>query len=186
MEGASYVANQDRMISEFEISVSKTGNEFTLRVPELHLIETGLDLETAYQNIEASKQGLIAAYERAGALDELYVSEQTAKSDVDSDNRLKIFAIKSSLVALAGVIIVSAAAFSFSYAIRDSTRKAGLKLGRSAIKQVVRGLEDAAKKEITPAKKEKIRILVSNAVPHLKPYIREFRPLLAELCLPAD
>jgi hypothetical protein len=186
MEWANNMAKQNRMISKFEISISKTGNEFTLRVPELHLIETGLDLETAYQNIETSKQNLIAAYERAEALDDLYVSQQASKSDVDRDNRLKIFAIKSSLVALAGVIIVSAAAFSFSYAIRETPRKAGLKLGQSAIKQVVRGLEDAAKKDLTPKKQEKIRILVSNAVPHLKPYIREFRPLLAELCLPAD
>ncbi len=176
------MSEQESVIPEFDISVSKVGNEYTLRIAELHLIETGLDLEAAYKSIESRKHDLFAAYEKAGRLDDLSVSHQAS----DRDNRLRVFAVKSGLVALVGVIVVSAAAFSFSYAVRESTRKAGLKLGRSAIKQVERGLKDAAKKELTPERKEKIRVLVSDAVPHLKPYVRELRPLFAELCVPVD
>jgi len=170
---------------EFSISVSKKGNEYLLRIPELHLVETNSDLMTAFKDIEVRKQRIIAEHKEAGVLDDLIAAGQESEPDVRQQKRLQIFAIKSGLVALAGVIIVSAAAFSFSYAVRESSRKVGSKIGRAAIKQVERGLEDVIKKELTTERKEKIRVLVSEAAPHLKPYIRELRPLFIELCQPS-
>lgn len=157
----------------------KPDGTFVLRIPALCLIVEDASLETAWTRLETEKQDLIRRHADIGAEGDL------PKPPSDTGNRdLKKFALKTGIVALAACMIVAAMAFSFSYAVREPLRKSGLKLGRAAIAQLEDGLRDAARNELTPERREKIRMLVAEAAPALKPYITELRPLFAEACRP--
>lgn len=153
---------------------------FVLRIAALALVVERPTLDEAWTALEAEKADIIERHRRVGAEADLPPPGGTAPAAAESG--LRRFAVKTALVTLAVTIILAAAALSFAYAVREPLHKVGLKLGRAAVARVEWGLTEAARAELTPEKQESLRRLTAEAVPALKPYVRELRPLLAEAC----
>jgi hypothetical protein len=86
------------------------------------------------------------------------------------------FFIKAATVALVGCSIALTASVGLAYALREAPAHAGQKAGRA----VVLGLQDglvAQLRRTTPEQEEQIRRSLREAVPLLKPYARELKPL---------
>jgi len=172
---------QPLQAEDLPVIVTRDGDIHVLRIRELYLIERDADLDTGMKRLLDRARDIIAEQSSIGAQADL-PNLHGDSAEKRERQELKVFALKSALVALVMVIILAAAAASFSYAVREPMRKAGLKLGRSAIAQLEKGLRDAARDELTPDRRERLRVLVADAVPNLKPYITELRPLFADLC----
>jgi len=109
---------------------------------------------------------------------------ETCQEPSNEQRSLKLFAVKGAIVALILVVIMAASAATFTYAIREPLRHAGQKLGHAAIAQLEKGLMEAADKELTPERREHLRLRIAKATPYLKTYVSEFRPLIEGLCPP--
>lgn len=165
----------------YPIIITRDGDRYVLRVRELFLVEGDADLDAGLKRLEQRACDLIAEQTALGDAGDLPPPGGIAEDDREK-RALKVFAFKAAIVALVLAVMMAAAAASFTYAMREPLRNAGVKLGRAAIAQVEKGLRQAIEKEMTPKRRERLRILVADAVPHLKPYIAELRPLIAELC----
>jgi hypothetical protein len=170
-----------KAVTEYPVILGRSADGgFVLRIPALSLIAEAARLEDAWVALEALKADLIERHRRIGALDDL--PRPTAPEPSPDQRDLRRFAIKAAIVAATIGLLISVAAFSFAYAVREPLRKAGLKLGRTAIAQVEEGLRQAATAELTPARQQELRRLVAEAAPALRPYVRELRPILSEAC----
>ena len=165
-------------LPNYPVIVTTDGQNYTLRIPKLHLIETGGDLAATHARIEARRRDLLDQYARLGATGELPAGDDNDGRVPDAGRAWQVFALKAGIVTLAVAIVVATAAFSFAYTVR------GPLMGRIIIHQVEKGLLDAAKIELNPERAAKLRQLVANWVPYAKPYMAELRPLFAELCAP--
>ena len=177
--------NMPIQVEDYPVIITRDGDIHVLRIGELFLVERDANLAVGLERLQQRARDLIAEQTALGALDGLPRPGGVARDD-EQNRRVKVFALKSALVALVLVIVMAAAAASFSYAVRESMHKVGLKMGRAAIAQVERGLRKVARQELTPERRERFRISVAEAVPNLKPYVAELRPLLAELCPPGQ
>lgn len=170
-------------IPDYPIIVTKDGQNHILRIPELYLVETGVDLAVAHARIEERRRNVLDQYTRLNATAELPAVD--GGRVLDAGSSVRIFALKAGIIALAAAIMIATAAFSFSYAVREPLRhNLGQKMGRMIINQIEKGLLDAAKIELTPERTAKLQRLVADWVPYVKPHMAELRPLFAELCLP--
>lgn len=149
---------------------------FVLRIPALCLVVEDASLDAAWARLEADKAEVIARHRRVGAERDLPAPRSPEGGD------LRRFILKVAIAALAASIVMAGAAFSFTYAMREPLHKVGLKLGRTAIAEIGRGLHQAAESEMTPERQAEFRRLVAAAAPRLKPYLAELRPVLAEVC----
>ena len=161
----------------YPVVVTRDGSEYILRIRELFLVQRDADLDSGMEKIRQQARDKIAEQSAIGAGGELPRPGGVAREDRET-RRLKVFAFKGAVVALILVIVIAAAAASFPYAMRNSAKK----FGRGVIIQLEQGLQKAAAKELTPERREKLRIAVAEAVPHLKPYIDELRPLFIDFC----
>lgn len=94
---------------------------------------------------------------------------------------VKPFLFKSAVVALVGALLIIAANVSIVYTIRDTPKHLAQTAGRTMLHRFVKNLDEFAKKEITPAREEKIRQVIRDIVPRLKPYARDLAPLFEEV-----
>ena len=162
---------------DYPVVISTDGGGYVFRIRELFLVQRSPDLDAGLSLIKKRAADIIAEQSAIGAADDLPPPGGVAQEDGER-RRLKAFAFKSGIVALVLVIVIAAMAAALPYSMRNS----GKKFGRSMIKQFEHGLQKAASKELTPERREKLRIRVAAAVPHLKPYISELRPLFADFC----
>ena len=154
-------------------------------IRELLLVEKDPDLSAGHSRLLKRASDLISEMQILDAVEDLPVpGEKLVKAP--EQNSLRTFALKSGLIALVFVIVFASAAASFTYAVREPMRKVGLKLGRSAIAQIEKGLRDSVRMELTPQRRERLRLSLASSIPHLKPFVVEFKPLIAELCSPAQ
>lgn len=169
---------------DYEATVVRlTDGRYAVRIKELFLIEEDADLAAAWARIEARTQELVERHRRAGAETDL---PRPVAAETAGGRDLRRFALKAAIVALAATVFMVATAAVFSYAVREPMRKVGLKVGRAALARVEEGLRDAARDELTPERAERIRLLVADAAPKLKPYVAELRPLFQGFCEPSQ
>lgn len=171
--------NNDKAL---HVNLTHKADKFVLSIPELCLIVEDTNLSAAYEKLEKRRRDLFEDVVRLGAVDQFF----TTKNDDDATlvKKLMPFFIKSTVVALVGVLLLSAASISFTYALREPLRKAGLKAGRAAIKNFTKGLNEFGENGLSPSREKKLRLALRAAVPQLKPYMIELRPLYIELAYP--
>ena len=168
---------------EYEIRLRSSEGVFQMWVPDLNLYSEGTSLDAAFSEIVGKKSELIAFYEKAGISQHL--PDALASSQMPGEIRKLIpFFVKSATVALVGVMLIVAASVSLTYTLREPARKAGLKFGRSIVNTFVAGLNEFSEKELTRDREAKIRLVLRNSAPKLKPYIEELRPLFDGLQSP--
>lgn len=156
----------------YTIEVRRQSGVFYLSIPDLGLVSSGSDIGQAYRDIEARQLELVAHHRETKTMDRLPPPREGRLR-----RELTPFFIKAATVALVGVVMLSVASLSFSYAVRTTLKNDAQNLGRLVINQVVAGLDEALAKEINPEQEAKIRAMVRQAVPRLKPYADELRPL---------
>ena len=86
------------------------------------------------------------------------------------------FFIKAVTCALVGAFLLITAAVAFNYALKEPVRHMGQKAARATISTFEKGFAEKLQK-MSPEKQEKIRLALREAVPFLKPYVDELKPL---------
>lgn len=95
---------------------------------------------------------------------------------VQSLRPLMPFFVKAATVALVGGFIALTASVGLAYALREAPAKAGQKAGRAVLQQFQENFV-AQLRDTNPEQEEKIRRSLREAVPLLKPYAQELKPL---------
>jgi hypothetical protein len=156
----------------YKLELIEQEGAYYLIIPDLGISARGEELATTYNLLVNRKREYFEAHKALRI---------TKNIPLPSDSRvttdLKKFFIKSLVVVLVGVTLLSAASVSFTYALREPVRTAGLKTGRVILKEFMKGLETFANEEITKEKETKVRDLIKESIPKLKPYLTELRPL---------
>ena len=166
---------------DYPVVITRDGDYYVLRIRELLIAERDKELSAGHSRLLQRATHLITELEGLNAEADLPTPGEPSLEDPEKKS-FRFFAFKSGLIALVIVIVLAAAAASFSYAVRDPMRKVGLKIGRSAITQIEKGFREAAEMELTPERRERLRLRIADSIPYLKPLIFEFKPLLGELC----
>ena len=166
---------------DYPVVITRDGDYYVLLIRELLIAERDKELSIGHSRLLKRATNLITELEELNAEVDLPMPGEPSLEDPEKKT-LRIFAFKSGLIALVIVIVLAAAAASFSYAVREPMRKVGLKIGRSAIAQVEKGFREAAEIELTPERRERLRLSIADSIPYLKPFILELKPLLGELC----
>ena len=166
---------------DYPVVITRDGDYYVMRIRELLIVERDKELSAGHSRLLRRANHLITELEGLNAGADLPTPGELSSEDSEKKS-LRLFAFKSGLIALVLVIVLAAAAASFSYAVREPMRKVGLKLGRSAITQIEKGFREAGEIELTPERRERLRLRIAESIPYLKPFILEFKPLLGELC----
>ena len=170
---------------DYPVVITRDGDYYVLRIRELLIAEKDKELSAGHSRLLQRATHLITELEGLNAGSDLPLPGVPSLEDPEKKS-LRFFAFKSGLIALVIVIVLAAAAASFSYAVREPMRKVGLKIGRSAITQIEKGFREAVELELTPERRERLRLSIADSIPYLKPFIFEFKPLLVELCGPTQ
>ena len=166
---------------DYPVVITRDGDYYVLRIRELLISERDKELSAGHSRLLQRATHLITELEGLNAEADLPTPGVSSLEDPEKKS-LRVFAFKSGLIALVIVIVLAAAAAPFSSAVREPMRKVGLKLGRSAITQIEKGFREAVEIELTPERRERLRLRIAESIPYLKPFIFEFKPLLGELC----
>lgn len=167
---------QDPWSWNYDIIASQRDGRFYLRIAELNLIVEDADLLGAHVRLERAKREF---FERSAALDVAVPPPRDIALRQDLRRATLPFLIKTAAVTLMAAILIVASAVAAHYALEGSLRSAAQRTGRAAIEQVIRGLEDVGRRDLTPERAERLRASLRGAVPVLKPFIDELRPLFA-------
>ena len=157
---------------QYSVTLTKSSGRFYLLIDELGIVASSDHIQDALEILEAQKEDYFEAK---------YVSGQTGtiplpKGKTVGRQYLPFF-IKSAVIALVGVFLITTASISFTYMLREPVRKASQKAARAVTKELVKGLEDFAHEGTSPERERKITASIRAAGPHLRPYIEELRVL---------
>lgn len=158
------------------VEVEKREGCYFLIIPELSLVISSEDISTAYEELEHAKCVLFEKHQVMGRLSDL----PSPKKNVERaklKKKLTPFFIKAATVALVGAMLIAAANISIIYTLQTSPKKLALYANRVFTKNFAKEFEKIHQKEITPEKEAKIRAAIRSAIPILKPYAQELRPL---------
>jgi hypothetical protein len=161
----------------YDIVLSQRDGRYFLRIPELSLIVEDYDLAAAYAKLETVKQDLFA---RSAVLGVAVPPPRdvTLKREFWAST-LPFFAKAAAVAVVGGILLVSAGVF-INYALVESLRTQAQKTGRAAIQQIIHGLEDMARRDLSGEREERLRAALRGVVPILKPFVVELRPLFAD------
>ncbi|MCA1907974.1 MAG: hypothetical protein LDL39_06395 [Magnetospirillum sp.] len=166
-------------MKQYTVQILQTADGYVLRVPELCLIEECSDLTAGWARLQERGGAVLDGHRRHGLIADV---PPPAQLQAQGERDLRRFAIKAGIVALALVVVMSAAAIAFSYAMRDPLKYVGQRLGRAAVGSVVAGLREGTADLSDPARQQKFRQLLAEAAPVLRPYVAEIRQALALDC----
>mgnify|MGYP006273798627 CR=1 FL=1 len=158
-----------------EILVTECHGRFYLRIPELNLIVDGPDVASAYTELDLARRRLIERHEAIGAT---LPAPRDTRLRLMLVERIAPFALKAAVVALVGVALLISSAVTVNYVLREPLRHAAQKTVRTAMLQVTAGLEDFARRDLSPDREERLRAALRGVVPVLRPFIEELYPLL--------
>lgn len=158
----------------YEVIVAERHGCFYLRIPELNLIVEGHDVAGAYTELERARRQQSERYRAIGAA--LPAPRDTRLRQMLVE-RIAPFAFKAAIVALVGAALLITSAVAVTYVLREPLRHATQKVARSALHQITTGLEDFARRDLTPDREERLRNGLRGAVPLLRPIIEELQPV---------
>lgn len=92
-------------------------------------------------------------------------------------SRLMPFFIKAATVAVVGAFLLVSAGVAIGYALQEPVKKAGQKAARAVVQQFESGFTSELART-SPEQQARIHQALREAVPHLKPYTDELKPLL--------
>ncbi len=161
----------------YDVIASQRDGRFYLRIAELNLIVDDSDLLAAHARLERAKCDL---FERSATLGIGVPAPRDRSFRRELRAATLPFLVKAAAVALVGATLVIAAGVSIHYALEGSLRSAAQRTGRAAIEQIIRGLDDMGRRDLTPERAERLRAALRAAVPVLKPFVDELRPLFGD------
>jgi len=157
---------------DYVVEARRRGGMYYLNIQELGVFASAETYVDAFAELEERKTRYFEHHISCGTISDISLPREARQKQ-----ELRPFFIKATVVALVGVFLFSAASISFTYALREPVRKLGQRTGKATIKQFTGGVKEFVSKEITPEKEEKIRLAIREAIPKLKPYMEELRPL---------
>jgi hypothetical protein len=158
----------------YDVIVTRRADQFFLRVPELQLIVEGADLPTAAKALEESYRSTASRHEAVGASLPVPREMQVRRELLDKSLP---FLLKAGAVAVAGVLLICAASIGIRYTLGEPLRHAAQRTAHAAVEQMTLGLEDAARRDLTPERRERLKQALRGIVPLVKPIIQELQPL---------
>lgn len=161
----------------YEVIVTERHGRFYLRIPELSLIAEGPDIATAHAALDQSRRQLIERHEAIGAAVPAPRDVRLRRTLIE---QVAPFALKAALVALVASTLLISSAVTVNYVMRDQLRHASQRMARAALLQITAGLEDFARRDLTPDREERLRNGLRGAVPVLRPFIEELQPVFNE------
>ena len=160
-------------MDNYRINIKEKDGLFYLWCEELGIVVSGQDIAEAYVKLKDAIALRQENYQKLGL--------DLPKSQADNlKQKIIPFAIKTAITALALVVVMGSVSISFTYMLREPLSKAGLKLGRAAIQNFTVNMEKGLKEELSPEKEAEIRKVIRQAVPFLRPFAEELRPLFAD------
>ena len=163
---------KDRNIDDYTIEIRRKGSDFYLSVPELGLVSQDDDLGRAHDAIRNRMKEVFEHHQSLGTTARIPLPRHQAVR-----RELTPFFIKAGAVALVGVFLFAVGSMSFSYALREPLKNHSQRAGRALMDQIAKGLTNYGDKDVKREKEEKIREGIRRAVPKLKPYVNELKPL---------
>jgi len=161
----------------YDVILTERDGRCYLRIPELNLIVDGPDLASAHAELEEARRQMASRY---AAIGQPLPLPRDVHFRQAMRERLTPFMLKAAAVALVGSILMVSAAVVVNYALREPLRHASQKAARSALLQVTAGLEDFARRDLTPDREERLRNGLRGAVPLLRPFIEELYPVFED------
>ena len=76
--------------------------------------------------------------------------------------------------------MIAAANVSIIYTLESTPKKLAQRSSRLFVKNFAKAFEEISRRDMSAEKEERIRTAIRNAVPVLRPYARELRPLFEE------
>ncbi len=194
-------------MANYEVIISVKKEKYYCRIPELYLVAKGNDFESSYQELMKKKSALIKEIEEFESEDEFSPPLVTRFRDSrgsrssSAGNDVRGFLIKTGVISLLVLIVV----FIASQIISGEAKKL-VKNVTGVQKEMVNSLTTGIKNSIPskpgriiekelyraadrpsdPERERKIAASIRVVVNRLKPFAREFRPLLEEVGLAKD
>lgn len=160
----------------YDAVLSSRGGRYYLHVRELSLIAEGSDLSEAHAALEAARRDL---FRKAAVLRTPLPLPRDAVERRKLRAEIVPFLIKCAAIAAVGSILIVASGVAINYSLRNDLRNAAQKTSRAAMEQIIRGIEDMGRRDLTADREARLRLALRGAVPVLKPFIEELRPLFS-------
>ncbi len=148
-------------------------------ISELNLIAQGESPAAAHAAHAALDRALREQLDRHTALGLPVPPPRDLRVRREWRERLLPFAFKTMIVTLALAALIVTATATVNYALREPLRSAAQKTARAALGQIVAGMEDFARRDLSPDREERLREALRGIVPVLRPFIEELYPLLS-------
>lgn len=168
----------------YTVHLNRMDGRYFLHIRELNLIVEDDDLTAAYDELERRKRDVIDKFVRLGREREIPQPEE-AKTRSETRKALTPFFIKAAVVALVGGLLVATANISIIYTLQTAPRHLAVYANRVFVRNFAREFEKLQERDMTPERQAKIREAIRKAVPILRPYAVELRPLFQEALGPS-
>lgn len=157
----------------YDTRIMRKGGAYYLYAPELQIIVKAKTLNSANTQFERQKRALLEKYFEVGHQDRipLPVAERARRERFWT--QMAPFLLKTAIVSFVAVFLVVAATVSFTHTLE----RAPDMLGQSLYKKFTDGIENAAKREMTPERAAKLHADMREAVSKLKPFTDDLAPL---------
>jgi len=150
----------------------------------LNLVVSSEDVAGGFEKLDRARRELFEHHEALGRIDGLSPPRrQTERTELK--RQLIPFFIKTAAVALVGALLIAAANISIIYTLQTAPQHLALYANRVFIRNFANEFERIHSREMTPEREAKIREAIRRAVPILKPYAQELRPLFETALAPS-
>lgn len=167
----------------YDVIVRYREGRYFAWISELNLVAEADSAAAAHSALEELKRDLLAKLQKLAVAPPLpgALAERRALRAA-----IMPFLIKAAAVAAVGSILLVSGGVALNYAVGESLRNATQKTSRAALEQVIRGIEDMGRRDLTAERAERLRAALRGLVPVAKPFIEELRPLFAEKEAPSS
>lgn len=164
-------------------TLSHKGGSYSFHISELGIIASGPDVETAYRALQQKKQAVLDEFHAAGLSDELPIP--SAAAIVPAKNEYRGFALRTLIVAVAALVVVSATMMGARSVITTTIDAVKIKSGGIHLKlledKLIATLHATAdpRNEYSAEKRDKLIESLRTIVKRYKPFVDEVRPLIS-------
>lgn len=166
------ISLDDVLNREYPAQLRRLNGRFHISLPDLGVVASGATASEAWAETERRAQEIFHHHAALGTLEQVPLPQGLRRQ-----RELAPFLIKAAMVAVVGVVLLIAASVAFTYSLRDPLRKVAQRTGRAVVTQMVEQAQTAALEEMSPEQKDRLRLALRTAVPKLKPFADELRPL---------
>lgn len=168
-------AMQALLARDYPVELRMRGDRYYLTQGDLGLAASGESLEAAWASYDEGRRRLFRHHLDLGTADGLRLPRDQALK-----RQMMPFLLKTAAITLAGVMLLVTASVSFTYALHEPLRKVAQRATRVVTASVVAEIKDTAAKDFPPDRQMEIREAIRGAVPHIKPFADELKPLFLD------